>query len=154
MRLLYSFTFTAISEPFPVIFKTSPTKDIMISSKTDSQEKSETENGKNLVMLESVGVGRKMGCGGLLAFDTVFYLGVTAALIGILIIAMGVMMHEEMEPGSVVMVKAVVVMEIFVVLLFLMDRFGACCKRWEKELSYRVIWILVCSRNLRLLKST
>ena len=76
-----SFTFTAITEPFSVIVKISPTKDIMISSKTSSQAKSETENGKNLIRVENrVGVFRKIWCGSLLAFDTVFYLGVTAAL--------------------------------------------------------------------------
>ena len=52
-------------------------------------------------------------------------------------------MHEEMEPGSVVIVKAVVVMEIFVVLVILMDKLGACCKGWERALTYRVIWTLV-----------
>ena len=79
----------------------------MISSKTSSQAKSETENGKNLILVENrVGVGRKMRCGSLLAFDTVFYLGVTAVLIGILFISMGVMVHEKMEPVSVQMMKA------------------------------------------------
>ena len=116
----------------------------MISSKTSSQAKSETENGKNLILVENrVGALRKMGCGSLLAFDTVFYLGVTAVLIGILFISMGVMMHEEMEPESVEMMKAVVTTEIFVVFMILMDKLGSCCKSWEEAPSYRAIWLLV-----------
>ena len=115
----------------------------MISSKTSSQAKSETENGKNLILVENrVGALRKMGCGSLLAFDTVFYLGVTAVLIGILFISMGVMMHEEMEPESVEMMKAVVTTEIFVVFMILMDKLGACCNIYEAP-SYRAIWLLV-----------
>ena len=116
----------------------------MISSKTSSQAKSETENGKNLILVENtMGALRKMGCGSLLAFDTVFYLGVTAVLIGILFISMGVMMHEEMEPESVEMMKAVVTTEIFVVFMILMDKLGSCCKSWEEAPSYRAIWLLV-----------
>ena len=139
-----SFTFTAITEPFSVIVKISPTKDIMISSKTSSQAKSETENGKNLIRVENrVGVFRKMWCGSLLAFDTVFYLGVTAVLIGILFVSMAVMMHEEMEPESVEMMKTVVVTEIFVVFMILMDKLRACCTGWQENPSYRVIWLLV-----------
>ena len=142
MRSSY-FMFTAITEPFSVIVKISPTKDIMISSKTSSQAKSETENGKNLIRVENrVGVFRKMWCGSLLAFDTVFYLGVTAALIGILFVSMAVMMHEEMEPESVEMMKAVVATEIFVVFMILMDKLGACCNIYEAP-SYRAIWLLV-----------